>query len=411
MSDTLDPTVERLRATFHAVAGQVDEVAPDLDPALRHAVDLAAPTDETTEVDTVVDVHPQSPGVTSNRRWIAAATAFVAAVLLVAGIVLVRQARGGDVGTDPATEDPTPTPVGPPTDTTDLLLPEGAPSLPPTGELAAAINIRHRGVYRLYADGRLIRVWSIGPLSPERMAVIGPDDVEGPDVRRLTPDGVDRVRAIFLSSGLFEGAESLSGPDCPAVYACVRDGDRWLGVQVDVGGPSPSLAPLEARRLFIALDGLDSKIPSTAWIDPQITPYVPARVGTCLSLVVDGTPTPIDLPDVASRFPAGAASVLAAHERSTAMDDLLLPLTRFDAGRFDQVMLPDSGCVELTLDEARAVAAALLDPSVGATPAEGMSLTFVPQLDPSDSGATSETGQVWFFSLLPDTLPLDAFGD
>ena len=63
--------------------------------------------------------------------------------------------------------------------------------------------------------------------------------------QRLTPEGVERVRSRFLSSGLFDSAQPLSDvvSGCGFVHACVRDGDHWLGVQVDVGGPAASHAP------------------------------------------------------------------------------------------------------------------------------------------------------------------------
>ena len=53
--------------------------------------------------------------------------------------------------------------------TTGSLLPESAPRTPPSGELVATIGIRHRGVYRLYADGRLLFTLFGGPVPVESL--------------------------------------------------------------------------------------------------------------------------------------------------------------------------------------------------------------------------------------------------
>jgi hypothetical protein len=277
--------------------------------------------------------------------------------------------------------------------TTAPMLPEGAPSMPPSGELVASINIRHRGVYRLYADGRLIDVWSA---------------VE----QRLTPEGVERVRSRFLSSGLFDAAQPLSEIDelC-AIRACVRDGDHWLEVQVDVGGPSVSMAPPAAVRLYEDLARLGSWLPATEWVDQQVKPYVAAQIGTCFAMYVDGALAPFDLSVLSSRLPERAASVLAAHELSAEMDSLLGPLTIFDGGRSETILPTERGCFELTLDEARALADAFLASSGVAAP-WGIQLSFGRQPDPSEPGATrDEAAKVGFFQVLPDKWPFMAFGD
>jgi hypothetical protein len=285
----------------------------------------------------------------------------------------------------------------PTTTTTIPLLPEGTASLPPAGELVAAINVRHRGVFRLYADGRLIDVWPA---------------IE----QRLTPEGVERLRSRFLASGLFESAQPRSEINglC-AIRACVRDGDHWLEVQVDVGGPSASLAPPEAVRLFDDIERLASWLPATEWADQQDKPYpyVSARIGTCIGMFVDGGPAPFDRSVLLSRFPARAAGVLAAHERSAEIESLLLPLNYFSGGRFYPMTSSESGCFELTLDEARTLAAALLAPPGGGTH-EGTVIvrSFGRQPDPSEPGATrEEAAHIGFFQLLPDKWPFAAFGD
>jgi hypothetical protein len=257
--------------------------------------------------------------------------------------------------------------------------------MPPTGELLAMIGVRHTGGFRLYADGRLIHIWSFTE-------------------QRLTPEGVERVRSRFLSSGLFDSAQPLSDvADCPGpVTACVRDGDHWLGVAVDNADPGPSTAPPEAVRLYDDLRTLDATLPATAWIDPQHKPYVPARIATCFTMFANRTPVPIDLSALVSRFPEQAAGVLAAHEPSAEMQRVMAPLIDHEVG-----------CFELTRDEARTLADAFLAPSGGgAHEYWGIVLRFGRQPDPAQPGATREEGAyIRFEQLLPDNVPVGSFGD
>jgi hypothetical protein len=286
------------------------------------------------------------------------------------------------------------------------LLPEGASSLPPTGELVAEIGIRHRGGYRLYADGRLIHLWAFTE-------------------QRLTSEGVERVRARFLSSGLFDSAPPRSDlAGCPLVHASVRDGGHWLCVQVDVDGPSASQAPPEAVQLFDDLDGLDSTLPATEWVDPQVKPYVPALIGTCFSWYVNGAPAPFDRSVLVSRLPERAAGALAAHEPSAEVAGfaevaafMASATLRFRPsgpnGPPGREPSPERGCFELPLDEARTLADALLAPSGGGTPEYwGIVVSFGRQPDPAQPGATrEEAAYVYFDQLLPDGVPFGSFGD
>ena len=174
--------------------------------------------------------------------------------------------------------------------------------------------------------------------------------------QRLTPEGVERVRSRFLSSGLFDSAQPLSDvvSACGFVHACVRDGDHWLGVQVDVGGPAASQAPPEAVRLFDDLGMLDSTLPATEWADQQIKPYVPARIAVCLQVFVakDGTAVqvPTDLSILLPLFPARAAELLDGRDAM---------------GRIPDIEEYGGSCFEMTLDEARTLADEFLAPSGG----------------------------------------------
>jgi hypothetical protein len=375
--------------TLEHIDQMVRAANPVPDPTVLESTD-AAPTTPDGFPSGLAELEPTPAGRTARRSVRVAVAAVVAVASVVAAMVLLG--GDGEVRTQPA--NPTPSTSEAVPATTVALLPEGPGSVPVTGEMVAALNIRHRGVYRLYADGRLIQVWS-------RLE------------QRLTPEGVERVRSRFLSSGLFESAVPVSSIDelC-AISACVRDGDQWLEVQVDVGGPSESRAPPEAVRLFDDLVNIDLWLPATEWVDAKVKPYVPGLIGTCFGMYVDGDPAGFDLDGLVSRLSEQAATVLAAHEQSAEMESLLLPLTRFDAGISSPIVEPESGCVELTLEEARTLANALLPPSGDGTRDDGITLRLGRQPDPSQPGATQEeAAHVWFFQVLPDKLPFDAFGD
>jgi hypothetical protein len=382
--DQIDQMVRAANPVPDPTALESNDPAPTAQDLLQHGA-------------TVADLEA-SPGARTKRRSrLVAAAAVAAAMLLVTATVLIADRGRHARPTRPANPSPSATvPTLPTTPSTTVpLLPKGAASLPSTGELVAAINVRHRGVFRLYADGRLIDVWPA---------------VE----QRLTPEGVERVRSRFLSSGLFDSAQPVSEIDglCP-IRACVRDDDHWLEVQVDVGGPTFSRAGPEAVGLFDDLERLASWLPATEWADQRAKPYVSPRIGTCVGVFVDGGPAPFDRSVLLSRLPERAAGVLSAHERSADMESLLLPLDYFTGGRSYPITSSESGCFELTLNEARTLADALLAPPGGGTQ-EGSVIvrSFGRQSDPSQPGATrQQAAHIGFFQLLPDKWPFAAFGD
>ena len=103
---------------------------------------------------TVVDIQSAGRKRIARSRWLLAA-AVVAAVLLVAATVLVQGTGVDDIRTKvpPAGPSPTTTMLTPPStapgdgSVDGLLLPEGAPSTPDTGELVASVALIHSGAY------------------------------------------------------------------------------------------------------------------------------------------------------------------------------------------------------------------------------------------------------------------------
>lgn len=347
-------------------------------------------------------------GRPAHRRWFAAAAA-IAVLVSAAGAVLVVRGSGDDVrpteteAVDPGTTSQVVTPPATyPGDgsTEDALLPEGEPSSPPTSELVASITLFHGGAYRLYADGRLLwydETRGLGPFAWRE--------------QRLTPDGIEQVRSRFLSSGLFDPARpSIDDWTCSdgAFRACVRAGDRWLVEETDpeLQGPLPYGDPRpEAAALFSDLGALDSTLDAPYWADQSVSTHVPARIAMCLRMYFDGAPAPLDLPVLLSRLPTRAATLLTSREPG-ANPNATVALMRGGPS------LADTGCYEMTTEEARTLADALLAPSGGGSHEYwGIVLRFGRHPDPTRPGERRrEDAYVHFEEILPDGSPSAYFG-
>ena len=263
------------------------------------------------------------------------------------------------------------------------MLPDGTPSPPSTGELVASVGGFRSTAYFLYADGRLISVPEAGKWF----------------VRHLTPEGVERVRSEFLATGLFDN------PDQPITEVqsrgevsfclCVREGGRLLAAD-------PRESGFEARWLGSYLQTLGTSLPSHEWTDKTMQTFVPSRIAVCVEMyvntsgappvplhtVIDGTvQVPPDLSILLPLFPQRAAELLGRE-----------PLGGVG------VLREAATCFEMTLEEARTLADAFLDPSGGGVHEYwGIVMRVNSQFDAMQPDMNTGNGAyISFQTLLPD---------
>ena len=199
-----------------------------------------------------------------------------------------------------ARSDRTTTPIAPPTYVAPEppfvpriglvgLAPKGmSPSLPESGELVVSFFFGHtmgdpgRFHVHVYEDGRML--WfRLGEASPGTPST-------GWIEQRLTPEGVEAMRAVVLATGLFEtdthfaNSHGLFFGDIG-----VRDGGRFVRVtwgDIGVGDEPPATIPtVEQANALNRLDALFadpmSWLPADAWRDPEMRPFVPSRYSVC----------------------------------------------------------------------------------------------------------------------------------
>ena len=302
------------------------------------------------------------------RRWSRGTkigAAAVAAAIGVAVLASILGALGGQKATTPADE--TPTSAQTPVATGPTLAPDGAdrvgliglppvgatPSTPKRGELVLDFGFGHsmgdhgRFNVSVYADGRLI--WQrIGDYSRTDEYRNSTGFLE----RRLTPEGVELVRAEVVSTGLVDHDLHLqSGPGLYFGRIDFRTRDRVVHVTWgDIGRPYSDVAremstPEQASaliRLDARLEDPASWLPASAWENPEITPYVPSGYSVCY---FGGQG--VGLSQVLALLPSAAEDLLRSQDR-----------TREQAPAFVY------WCSDLTNDEARALARILDDAGV-----------------------------------------------
>lgn len=217
-----------------------------------------------------------------------------------------------------------------------------APSAPKKGELVFSSTFMHsfgdhgRFHVAVYADGRLIteRVGEHGILE-----------------RRLTPEGVELMRAEVVSTGLvdddlhFTGGQGLHFGG----HIELRDANRVVhvtwgdGIGTWRGVPGPDViketaTPEQASalmRLDSRLADLASWLPASAWEDPQTKGFVPSSYSVCYQGGDE-----VELLRLLALLPPAAGDLLRVQENKP------MPYTNL-AGTFS------SWCSELTTAEAR----------------------------------------------------------
>jgi hypothetical protein len=152
-----------------------------------------------------------------------------------------------------------------------------SPREPAVGE--TVLYLRGNVEVAVYADGRVI--WSIGDGDPGYLQ------------RRLTPEGVERLRSRAVSTGLFEGDRGVTLDHRPGSME-VRRGDRSVIV---VWGKDPSAirnSNRDLERISAATPEQEAQLSDlvaffrdpTAWtlprrmyMQPETSPFVPSRIG------------------------------------------------------------------------------------------------------------------------------------
>jgi hypothetical protein len=246
-----------------------------------------------------------------------------------------------------------------------------------TSELVAKMHVvfhgagGHQDWLYLYTDGRLLT--DAPPGWSERSE------------QRLTPDGVELVRAEIISSGLFDPEQPPPGSrqSEEATRIQVRNGDRL----VDVGWvPDREWSP-DFLRVVERLRSLESWLPASAWADAEATTWLPDRYAICT-----GGPgsEPPEWSDVMPLLPAAAAALLDAAPRLDEFTREIDPAAYEDFFGGDE-----SRCFDLTTEQAQSLAASL---NAELTPQESHALGI-----PID--APTETIVLLFMPILPHGVP------
>jgi hypothetical protein len=229
------------------------------------------------------------------------------------------------------------------------LAPEGAtPSIPKHGELVLGFMFGHspgdagRFIVAVYADGRLISQ-RVG----DNSRTDGYRNSTGFLEQRLTPEGVELVRAEVLSSGLVDHDLHLLGGD-GLYFGSIDFRTEHRAVRVTWGDVSSAYSdgagaiatPEQASalvRLDKRLEDPASWLPASAWEDSEIRAYVPSGYSVCLQ-----GKKGLGLSRVLALLPESAGDLLRAQENTRETNTNR-------AGTFV------SWCSDLTNDEARAL--------------------------------------------------------
>lgn len=162
-------------------------------------------------------------------------------------------------------------------------------STPTTGTLLLSFSVEPvpHLIWNVYADGRVIwQQWSSSGdpiVIPRGVRMIDAGYVQ----QRLTPQGLQLLRARILSTGLFERSLRLRGAGRHAVlFARVRRGDRMVTLTAWPSGvawrehPTNATAAQErglAQIRALLADTAAWSLPAAAWADRKVREFVPSR--------------------------------------------------------------------------------------------------------------------------------------
>ena len=276
--------------------------------------------------------------------------ALAIAISLFVIVALVRAVRSED---QPAVRPIQPSPTTEPVKFAGFPHEGAHASKPATGSLV--LGFREIGFkpfgevdLKVYTDGRMIwQNWT-----PSYQAVVVPPGSKQSDIgfveQRLTPQGIELLRSLIVSTGLFDRNLQLSQKNQSdhsdrILTVTVLNGGRLVSVDTRsldmTGAKTPNETPAQARtlaRLRAILADPAAWLPSTAWADRQIRAFVPSYY-------------------------------FVNYDRS-APDTSKLPTPLRELFLQYQGLLGEKGCQELTTDEARVLLRALV--AAGKSPSQ-----------------------------------------
>ncbi len=302
-------------------------------------------------------------------------------VIVVAGASLIlgpSQPAVGGPSCGPSATAASSTPSAVPGDIPGLPPRGSLPTDPRRGSLALSLAgnldwIAHN--IWLFEDGRLIWDYLDAPLP------LGPSI--GLYQQRLTPSGVEYLRAAALATGFFENDLALA-KEGPYLGITVDDGERlvqltWAhGVRVHLGTDAPVATAEQAAALrgLYALLTDPNAWPGDAWADRRAVPFFPARYQICFR-------GPIDPAHVLTWLPEAAQEILGAAVLVTTPGDPI--------------------CYEVSSSSALSIAAAVEDAGIRRVriPGQELSNTWV-RYTVQDPAGQEGSAWMWFGSVLPD---------
>lgn len=224
--------------------------------------------------------------------------------------------------------------------------------------------------------------------------------------RRLTPEGVESLRAGMIDSGILGPGRYAEGHQfgSPAFVQVRVDGVLMAAWQP----PSTAVDEVEAfNRVVLHLIGFDDWLPAESWAQREMVAFVPPEYAVCTSGENESFPA---VHDALLRFlPEDAAAILAAGPRFEGIDPQVDAYASSGSSPSSDIV----GCRQLTPEQAQSVVDALVRAGWGVEdgrPRDGerVVLTERERIDPFDMW-TEQPGigrmSVGFLPILPHGVP------